>query len=59
MFIVNSRNDIAQIESDEVDLVRDLRIGERPRRTKYIKTADLAVDRRSEVRCENGGLCGV
>lgn len=34
MFIVKSIKDIAQILSDEVERVRDLRIGERPRRVK-------------------------
>ena len=38
------------MESEDVDLVRDLRIGERPRSVKYIRRADLAVDRRREVR---------
>jgi len=50
MLIVKRKNDIAQIESEEVDLVRDLRMGERPRRVKYIRRADLAVERRSDVR---------
>lgn len=34
MFIVKSIKDIAQILSEEVERVRDLRIGERPRRVK-------------------------
>jgi hypothetical protein len=32
--MVKSRKDIAQMLSLDVDLVRDLRIGERPRRVK-------------------------
>jgi hypothetical protein len=34
MLIVKRRKDIAQMESEEVDLVRDLRIGDSPRRVK-------------------------
>jgi hypothetical protein len=34
---------IAHIESLDVDLVNDLRIGLNPRRAQYIKAADLAV----------------
>jgi hypothetical protein len=34
MLIAKRRRDIVQIESEDVDLVRDLRIGERPRRVK-------------------------
>lgn len=55
MLIVKSRKDIAQIESSDVDIVRDLRMGERPRSVKYIRRADLAVERRREVRGERGG----
>lgn len=49
--------------------MRDLRIGERPRSVKYIRSADLAVARRREVWGEKGevgspcvdagGYCGV
>jgi len=41
-----------QIESELVDLVRDLRIGERPRSVKYMSRADLKVLRRAWVRGE-------
>jgi hypothetical protein len=53
MLMVKSAKAIVQIESEDVERVRDLRIGERPRRVKYIRRADLAVERRSEVRGEN------
>jgi hypothetical protein len=61
MLTVKRRNDIAQIESADVDCVRDLRIGERPRRVKYIRSADFAVERRREVlwlNCVVGLLFG-
>ena len=51
----------AQMESDEVDFVRDWRIGESPRRAKYIRSADLKVFRRTFRREENFGIvvgCG-
>lgn len=44
---------MVQMESLDVDLVRDLRMGERPRRVKYMRRADLAVERRREVRWLN------
>lgn len=47
-----SQNAMAQMESDAVDRVRDLRIGERPRSAKYIRVADLAVARRCCMRGE-------
>jgi hypothetical protein len=34
MLIVKSRKDIAQMESEDVERVRDLRIGESPRSVK-------------------------
>lgn len=40
------------MESEDVDLVRDLRMGERPRSAKYIKRADLNVFRRAWLRGE-------
>lgn len=54
MLIANRRKDIAQMESEDVDFVSDLRIGDSPRSVKYIKSADLAVLRRREVREESG-----
>jgi hypothetical protein len=50
MFIEKRIKDMVQMESLDVDRVRDFRIGERPRRVKYIRRADLAVERRREVR---------
>ena len=49
MLIAKSIKDIAQMLSEDVDLVRDLRIGERPSNMKYIRRADLAVLRRREI----------
>jgi len=48
---------MAQMESEEVERVRDLRIGERPRRMEEMRRADFMVARRSWVRlgCGIGG----
>jgi hypothetical protein len=46
MFMISSHVARAQIESELVDFVRDLRIGDKPRRAKYIRMADLKVFRR-------------
>jgi hypothetical protein len=53
MLIVKRRKDIAQIESGEVDFVRDFRIGDSPRSVKYISNADFAVESRREFRWLN------
>lgn len=52
--MVKSRKDIAQIESSDVDFVKDFKIGERPSSVKYIRRADLAVEMRRFVRGEKG-----
>ncbi len=54
MLIAKRRKDIAQIESEDVERVKDLRMGLRPSNVKYMRSADLAVERRSEVLGENG-----
>jgi len=41
---------IAHIESEAVDLVRDLRMGERPSRAVVMRIEDLAVERRAVCR---------
>ena len=41
---------IAQIESGDVDLVRDLRIGLSPSNAQYMSTADFAVASLSWLR---------
>lgn len=51
---MKSKKDIAQMESSDVDLVSDFKIGERPRSVKYIRRADLAVEMRRFVRGEKG-----
>jgi hypothetical protein len=43
MFKTNNQNDIAHIESDDVDCVNDFKTGESPSRVETIKIADLAV----------------
>jgi hypothetical protein len=45
----------AQIESELVDFVRDLRMGDNPRRAKYIRIADLNVFSRAWTRQDNEG----
>ena len=47
MLMIKSQVARAQIESDDVDFVKDLSMGESPRRAKYIKQADLSVLRRA------------
>lgn len=49
MLIVNRSNDRVHILSEEVERVRDLRIGESPRRVKQMRKADFTVERRKEV----------
>lgn len=48
----------AQMESDEVDLVSDFRIGESPSSAKYINRADLKVFSRAWFRAEMVGVRG-
>lgn len=55
MLITISQQLMAQMESLVVDLVRDLRIGLRPRRAQKIRTADLAVTNLWEFRAEEKG----
>ena len=52
MLIMSSQVASAQIESEDVDLVKDLRIGESPRSAKYISKADLNVFSRAWFLCE-------
>lgn len=46
MLIAISQQLIAQIESFEVDMVRDFRIGDRPSKAQQMRIADLAVAKR-------------
>jgi hypothetical protein len=50
--MIMSQQEMAQMESLDVDLVSDLRIGLRPSSAQYIRTADLAVARRCWFRGE-------
>lgn len=47
MLTMSSQVAKAQIESDDVDLVSDFKIGESPSKAKYIKRADLNVFNRA------------
>jgi hypothetical protein len=47
MLMVRRKKHMAQMESLEVERVRDLRMGERPRRIEEMRRADLMVARRS------------
>lgn len=50
---------MAQMESDDVERVRDFRMGERPRRIEEMRTADLSVARRWCMRFGLGGFSGI
>lgn len=54
--MVSSQVDKAQMESEEVERVRDLRMGERPSNAQYIKRADFRVANRE--CCRGGGGMG-
>lgn len=52
--MVRRKKHMAQMESEDVERVRDFRIGERPRRMEEMRAADLIVERRSCVRLGGG-----
>jgi hypothetical protein len=53
MLIIRSQVLMAQMESEDVDKVRDFRMGLKPSNAQYIRIADLAVASLSWLRGES------